>query len=338
MKIPDFFVFEFCFDFYFFREIRCEIKENRLKFHGKIFVSNRAERSYALKQLSLGKKIKNLRLQKGMTQAELAGETITRNMLSQIENETAQPSVNTILELSERLDAPAEYFFSEISDPEPFYKLLALEKIRKAYAAKDYGKCIYRLDRLGVSDDETEYLYAQAFFGKAQDFYREGRFATSEEFFGKALAHAEKTAYIRAEFSDMVAQYLSAIHTVWKKEKNFVSDDTSGVQIKNLFSDMMYPSFLSGGQSEAFLRALDPLYAKHLLIHSKMQKEYSDAEAESFMQALRDILENVNEKEAAVLKYYVLCDLEVLAQKTGDYKCAYECASSRLALSEKMNT
>ena len=67
-----------------------------------------------MKQLSLGKKIKNLRLKKGMTQAELAGETITRNMLSQIENEMAQPSVNTILELSEKLETPAEYFFSEI--------------------------------------------------------------------------------------------------------------------------------------------------------------------------------------------------------------------------------
>ena len=81
-----------------------------------------------MKQLSLGKKIKNLRLQKGMTQADLAGETITRNMLSQIENDAAQPSVNTILELSDKLETPAEYFFPKSAIPSPFTSSGLLKK------------------------------------------------------------------------------------------------------------------------------------------------------------------------------------------------------------------
>ena len=44
----------------------------------------------------LGKKIKEARLAKKMTQAEVVGDFITRNMLSQIESGTAMPSVKTL--------------------------------------------------------------------------------------------------------------------------------------------------------------------------------------------------------------------------------------------------
>lgn len=290
-----------------------------------------------MKQLSLGKKIKNLRLKKGMTQAELAGETITRNMLSQIENEAAQPSVGTILELAEKLETPAEYFFSEINDPEPFYKLLFIEKIRKAYASGDYRKCIHRLDRLGASDDETEYLYAKSYFGQARAFYREGRLNASEEYFGKALAHAEKTMYIDAEFTGAVSRYLQTIQTIRNREDAVVgAEETDG--IREFFSEVMYLNLLHGNLSESVSRDFAGPYADHLLIHRKIAEMSSDEQAKDFMEQLRDILEHLDEKKYAVLKYYILCDLEALAQKTGDYKCAYECSSARLALSSKMNT
>ena len=117
-----------------------------------------------MKDNMMGKKIRALRLEKGMTQAALAGETVTRNMLSQIENGTAQPSVTTILELAEKLGAPTEYFFSECDDLNVFRKIGAIDKIRRAFADGDYGKCIYRLEHLAVSDEETEYLWAESYF------------------------------------------------------------------------------------------------------------------------------------------------------------------------------
>jgi len=290
-----------------------------------------------VKQLSMGKKIKNLRLKKGMTQAELAGETITRNMLSQVENETAQPSVGTILELAEKLETPAEYFFSEINTPEPFHKLLLIEKIRKAYASGDYGKCIHRLDRLGISDDETEYLYAKSYFARARDFYREGRLNTSEEYFGKALLHAEKTAYIDTEFKGAVSRYLQTIQTVRNREGVPFDLEETG-NIKDFFSEIMYLNLLNGNIPEAFSDSFSQPYASHLRIHRSITETLSDEQAKEFMRQLRELLENLDEKKYAVLKYYILCDLEALAQKTGDYKCAYECSSERLSLSAKMNT
>ena len=46
--------------------------------------------------MHIGEKIKRLRTAKLMTQSELVGREITRNMLSRIENGAAQPSMATV--------------------------------------------------------------------------------------------------------------------------------------------------------------------------------------------------------------------------------------------------
>lgn len=45
---------------------------------------------------TLGKRIKEARLAKKMTQSEVVGDFITRNMLSQIESGSATPSVKPL--------------------------------------------------------------------------------------------------------------------------------------------------------------------------------------------------------------------------------------------------
>ena len=56
--------------------------------------------------LERGKRIKEARISKKMTQSEVVGDFITRNMLSQIESGTATPSVKTLEYLAETLDIP----------------------------------------------------------------------------------------------------------------------------------------------------------------------------------------------------------------------------------------
>jgi transcriptional regulator with XRE-family HTH domain len=129
----------------------------------------------------LGQKIKSLRLAKGMTQAALAGTTITRNMLSQIENGVAQPSVATIVELAEKLNTPVEYFFSDSTDLDAFLKIGAIARIRKLYASGDFARCIARLDALGISDDETELLYANAYFERGRLRHKVGELSEAAE-------------------------------------------------------------------------------------------------------------------------------------------------------------
>ena len=63
--------------------------------------------------MTLGQKIKAARLERGMTQKELVGDYITRNMLSKIENDSATPSVRTLEYLARALDLPTSYFLSD---------------------------------------------------------------------------------------------------------------------------------------------------------------------------------------------------------------------------------
>ena len=61
----------------------------------------------------LGKKLKEARLTKKMTQADVVGNFITRNMLSQIESGTATPSLRTLEYLANTLEIPIHYLIAE---------------------------------------------------------------------------------------------------------------------------------------------------------------------------------------------------------------------------------
>ena len=63
--------------------------------------------------MTLGEKIKQARLEAGFSQRQLCGEEVTRNMLSQIENGTAKPSMATLSYFAARLGKPVSYFLEE---------------------------------------------------------------------------------------------------------------------------------------------------------------------------------------------------------------------------------
>lgn len=63
--------------------------------------------------MTMGQRILQARLEAGLSQRELAGEEITRNMLSSLEHDTANPSVGTLVYLARRLGKPVSWFFGE---------------------------------------------------------------------------------------------------------------------------------------------------------------------------------------------------------------------------------
>lgn len=63
--------------------------------------------------MELGEKLKAARLEAGLSQRQLCGDVITRNMLSQIENGSAKPSYATLQALCARLGKPVSYFWAE---------------------------------------------------------------------------------------------------------------------------------------------------------------------------------------------------------------------------------
>lgn len=70
--------------------------------------------------MTAGEKIKRLRKELKLTQTDLAGEELTKSMLSQIENNQSNPSLKTLKYIAGRLNRPITYFLEEPSDPEAY--------------------------------------------------------------------------------------------------------------------------------------------------------------------------------------------------------------------------
>ena len=63
--------------------------------------------------MTIGEKLRTARLEAGLSQRQLCADVITRNMLSQIENGSARPSMDTLIFLAQQLNRPVSYFLEE---------------------------------------------------------------------------------------------------------------------------------------------------------------------------------------------------------------------------------
>lgn len=85
--------------------------------------------------MDLGIKLKQARLEAGLSQRQLCGDEITRNMLSQIENGSARPSMATLSYLAARLGKPVSFFLDEDAVTSP--NLQVMDNVRRAWEAGD---------------------------------------------------------------------------------------------------------------------------------------------------------------------------------------------------------
>ena len=92
--------------------------------------------------MELGQKIRQARLEAGLSQRQLCGEEITRNMLSLIEHGTARPSMKTLKLLARKLGKPVSYFLEEDAQ-DPSELIVSAEALRRAEEALTGGKDIY---------------------------------------------------------------------------------------------------------------------------------------------------------------------------------------------------
>lgn len=138
--------------------------------------------------MELGEKIRRARQQKGMTQRQLAGERITRNMLSQIENGQAAPSMKTLEYLAEQLDVSIGWLMAE-EDGSKYYA--ARRKLRDG----DFAGAMHAAKAVSPISEEGHLLMATAAAGEAKKAYAAGDFAQVRELAQTALQHNEKTVY-----------------------------------------------------------------------------------------------------------------------------------------------
>ncbi len=79
-----------------------------------------------LKDLGIGKKIKKLRQEKGLTIQELSEKTgLSKGLISQIENEQVSPPISTLMKIANGLNTDISYFFEP---EEPTEKITVVRK------------------------------------------------------------------------------------------------------------------------------------------------------------------------------------------------------------------
>lgn len=132
--------------------------------------------------MDLGEKIRQARLEAGLSQRQLCGDQITRNMLSQIENGSAKPSMGTLRYLAERLGRSVSYFLEETAVTSVNQGLMGA--IRAAVLNEDFAAAEGQLDAYRgpdpVFDEEFRLLKRLAALGLAEEALADRRMVYAE--------------------------------------------------------------------------------------------------------------------------------------------------------------
>lgn len=276
--------------------------------------------------MNFGEKIKKLRLKKGITQSELAGEEITRNMLSNIENGKAYPSLKTAEHIATRLDVPLSYLFSEEESLFSYKKTLLIDKIKESYRAGNYSEVIKLISTLPGNDDETNYILAYSYFSLGKDSYTSGNLNKASYLLSEAQRFSNKTIYDTLSIDNLSKMYLALCNNIHAPLLDFNLNE---------FEDSMNESLEIEFYKYIILDYNFPytneIYKKHIEIKKKIKtRNYSEAVSE-----LLELDEyRKTQKYNPYFVFSLYTDLENCYRQIMDFENAYRYASKKLTLLE----
>ena len=170
----------------------------------------------------LGKRIKEARIAKKMTQTEVVGDFITRNMLSQIESGTATPSLKTLEYLAGVLDIPVQTLLPDSregsADPDPDANGTAaaadkLWEAKERYAEGQYGPAAELAESLinGRFSDEGCAIAARCCMNMAIECEKAGDMSRAAELAQKADELADRGIYASREIKTSCTLLLNRV-------------------------------------------------------------------------------------------------------------------------------
>ena len=137
--------------------------------------------------MTMGQRILAARLERGLSQRQLAGEEITRNMLSALEHDGANPSVATLRYLSEKLGKPVSYFLGEDQPPVEGYETLL--QARRAYDEGAFRRCLELIPEIPEGEllgRERDLLEILALLSESEHAAAENRMVYARELLDRA--------------------------------------------------------------------------------------------------------------------------------------------------------
>ena len=273
---------------------------------------------------SISQKIRRARLEKGLTQGELAGDEITRNMMCRIETGTATPSRATLAYLAERLDLPLLYLLDDTLTLDECAKHLYMSDVRREFKEGHYAEAL-RLIRKHFKDydDETALIAAHCLLSEAEKKLHNGNLESADKTIKEALSLTEKTVYptsdIRASLS-----LLSALASNVQSPR-YEIDEESYLHLRNdsVMQDLY--AYLTDDASSC----REPLYLAHIKAREYLRaRDYRSALAR--LQALEE--RRLADNMSAILIFRIYTDLETCYRELGDFQNAYRYAGKRISM------
>ena len=258
----------------------------------------------------LGQRLKEARIEAGLSQRQLCGEVITRNMLSQIESGKARPSMQTLTYLAQALDKPVSWFLEEQPAEAPADELL--EKARESFRAEKYQDCLEKLEQL-ESGDEVSLLRTMSQLKLARQAVEESRHHYARSLLEKAAQNGSQTAY----YTESMERERLLLLSECQPEQAAALEKLLPADYRELY--LRAEGRLAAGDFGRCVCLLQAIPEQTARWHSLMgqalmgQQEYARA-AESFLQAEE--------------QYPALCAaaLETCYRELEDYKKAYQYA------------
>lgn len=286
--------------------------------------------------VKVGQRIRELRLRRGLTQKALAGEQMTRNMLSLIENGLASPSIANIRYIAGQLRVPMGYFFAENGEEEgKYWKMTMIGTLRSDYTAGRLRECVAALQSLpsAAIDDETALLGANIHFQLAMRSASGYEMRGAIGYLRTAAEYLQKTVYAGEDLRRAVVYYrdlLQVLSVMGDIPERLCDLHSAGMYVP--LDMLLYFQAIrakSGGHGAAQKESLwrdtirEPYYSRHL---------QAIAGEESDLPALRTLLNDPALPFPMRSRLY--SDAEEAANRAGDYKMAYTAARKKLELVE----
>lgn len=290
--------------------------------------------------MNIGQRIKSLRIAKMLTQQELAGGNITRNMLSRIENGFALPSMQTLIYISEKLGVPAGYLLAEEHEDFGYKKLIGMPEVMRAFHAGEWQICIDLCLALGGVDDEINYLLSLCMYNCAKELFASGELRLAVQMFDSCKQQCFNTSYPLANVIAECDAYICAIGYISPllvSDIDFVANPSPasfGEDFCRYFTVLRVLE--EKGNAEISVRRLlvgnwaKSHYTDH--INARVKIKYGNHnEAYHILKGLLSSDYNI----PAPMLYFIFSDLEVCCRELSDYRGAYEYSGDKTGMLEK---
>jgi len=279
---------------------------------------------------TLGKKIKALRKAKGLTQSALAGNKITRNMLSSIENGVALPSLDTLLHIADELGISVSYLVSEDEDFLFFQKKEKIEKIYRAYEAKNFTACLNLINSLVGKDNELNYISASCYLELGKQNVANGALITALKNLKSAAECCELTKIDTRHIEAEIPMYAAIAKNIQSPLLEFDSE-----KYINALTDSMefeFFCYLTMDTSHSFK---DPVFKLHMEAKALI-KERNYTEATKKLLNAAEL--SKNESYNAFIIFSIYTDLEYAYKQLYNFENAYLYSTKRMTLIEEFKS